>query len=267
MAMLSANMNVMIRAVERAARDLLRDYGEIENLQASRKGTGDFVTAADKKAEQVLHYELSKARPKFGFLMEESGEIKGEDEEFRWVIDPIDGTRNFMHGLPGWCISVSLEKNGEPVYAVIYDPLHDELFRAEKGSGAFARNKRLRVSPRSHLKDALIGTWMPHVGLPEDKFNRFSRSCAAVLPILTTRSLGSPALDLAFVAAGRLDAAVLRNRPWNVSAGSLIVKEAGGYISDLGGAKNPVYGDHMFACNQEMRLELEKLLKTAYKEG
>lgn len=267
MAMYSANMNVMIKAVENAARVLLRDFGEIENLQVSKKGPGDFVTAADKRCEEILYKELSKARPSFGFLMEESGEIKGDDGEFRWIIDPIDGTTNFLHGLPGWCISVALEKGDQIVAGMVYDPVRDEMFRAEKGTGAFSRNRRMRVSERGDLQSALVSTWVPSVGSSKEDHELYARHTKATHNILTNRSLGASALELAYLAAGKFDAAIIdrRSKPWDLAAGLLLVKEAGGYVTDLAGAKNPVYGQNVFACNQPLRSDLEKLYKAALK--
>lgn len=264
--MYSANMNVMMKAAEKAARVLLRDIGEIENLQVSKKGPGDFVTAADKRCEQILQEELQKARPKFGFLMEEGGEIKGEDGEHRWIIDPIDGTMNFLHGLPGWCISIALERNDQIIAGLIYDPIRDDLYRAEKGTGAYSKNRRMRVSERSDLGAAVVSTWLPGIGYNKADHELYGRNLKALGAITTTRCIGSAALELAYTGAGKFDAAIFRNlKPWDLAAGTLIVKEAGGCVIDLDNGKNPVYGQNIFVCNQPLRSDLERLFKSALK--
>ncbi len=244
----SAYLNVMVDAAEKAGRALIRDFGEVEQLQVSRKGPGDFVSAADHKAEKILMEELLKARPTYGFLMEEAGEKKGEDPSHRWIIDPLDGTRNFLHGVPHWSISIALEKDKEIVAGVIHDPIKNELFHAEKGGGAFSSAKRLRVSARASLVDSLIG-----VG---DKF--FSAN-AAFPSGMGVRRMGSACLSLAYVAAGRLDAYWEEGlAPWDKAAGSLIVKEAGGYVSEIDGGKNFVYGRGILAANPALHTELSQ---------
>src|SRR3984957_6213102 len=224
----SAFLNVMIDAAEKNRPALTRDFGEVEQLQVSKKGPGDFVSAADHKSEKILKEELLKARPTYGFLLEEAGEIKGTDASYRWIIDPLDGTTNFLHGLPHWSISIALEKDKEIVAAVIHDPIKNELFHAEKGGGAFSNAKRLRVSGVSSLVDGLVG-----VG---DKF--FNE--IFVFPSgLGVRRMGSACLSLAYVAAGRLDAYWEEGlSPWDKAAGSLLVKEAGGYVSEIDGGRN-----------------------------
>ena len=246
----SAFLNVMIDAAEKAGRALTRDFGEVEQLQVSRKGPGDFVSAADKKSEKILKEELLKARPTFGFLLEEEGEVKGSDPSYRWIIDPLDGTTNFLHGLPHWAISIGLEKDGEVIAGVIHDPIKHELFYAEKGAGAFSDSKRLRVSGRTTLVDGLVA-----VG---DKF--FEKEA---FPLgLGVRRMGSAALSLAYVAAGRFDAYWEESpKPWDKAAGSLMVKEAGGFVSEIDGGKNVVYGRGIVATNLSLQSDLLQRLK------
>jgi len=242
----SAYLNVMVDAAEKAGRALIRDFGEVEQLQVSKKGPGDFVSTADKKAEKILKEELLKARPTYGFLLEEEGEVKGEDGSYRWIVDPLDGTTNFLHGLPHWSISIALEKDKEIVAGVIHDPIKNELFHAEKGGGAFSSAKRLRVSGRTSLVDGLVG-----VG---DKF--FNESCTFPSG-LGVRRMGSACLALAYVAAGRLDAYWEESpKPWDKAAGCLIVKEAGGYVSEIDGGKNFVYGRGVLAANPSLHTDL-----------
>jgi myo-inositol-1(or 4)-monophosphatase len=242
----SAHLNVMIDAAEKAGRALTRDFGEVEQLQVSKKGPGDFVSTADRKAEKILKEELLKARPTYGFLLEEAGEIKGEDKSYRWLIDPLDGTTNFLHGLPHWAIAIALEKDKEIVAAVVHDPIKNELFHAEKGGGAFSNSKRLRVSGRPSLLDGLIG-----VG---DKFftNNFSLPSGCGV-----RRMGSACLSLAYVAAGRFDAYWEEGlSPWDKAAGNLLVREAGGYVSEIDGGKNVVYGRGVLAASPSLHADL-----------
>ena len=249
---LSPHINIMLRAAEKAGRALVRDFGEVEQLQVSRKGPGDFVSAADRRAEDILFTELSKARPDYGFLMEESGVAKGpKDYEYRFIIDPLDGTSNFLHGIPHLCISIGLEHKNEIVAAVIFDPAKDETFRAEKGQGAFMRNTRLRVSGRNDLDSAAVACSL--------KYNR------ALASIHTRRHFGASALDLAYVAAGRLDAYVGSNqKPWDIAAGSLLVREAGGTFKGFNDEKaNPVYAGDVLAANGNLFNDLKKLLQAA----
>ena len=197
----SALLNVMVQAVRKAGRGLARDFGEVENLQVSMKGPGDFVSAADKRSEQTLFDELKRVRPSYGFLMEERGEVVGDDEQYRWVVDPLDGTTNFLHGIPMFSISVALEKNCVPVAGVVYNPALDELYTAEKGSGAFVNDRRLRVSARREMADCVIGTGIPHLGRPDHQgylaeLRQVMANCSGI------RRIGSAALDLAYVAAG-----------------------------------------------------------------
>jgi myo-inositol-1(or 4)-monophosphatase len=231
----SPTLNVMIAAARKAARALARDFGEVENLQVSRKGPADFVSSADIKAENTLFEELSKGRPGYGFLMEERGAIEGSDKTHRWLVDPLDGTTNFLHGVPHFAISVALEREGVLVAGVIYNIARDELFWAEKGAGAYLNDKRLRVAGRSEMRDALFGTGAPYHGRPgqEQFLEEAGRVIAASAGI---RRLGSAALDLAYVAAGRFDGFWERNlNPWDVAAGAVLVREAGGFAQEIDG--------------------------------
>jgi myo-inositol-1(or 4)-monophosphatase len=199
MALRSANVTVMVQAAQKAARHLVRDFGEVENLQVSLKGPGDFVSAADRRAEQILRQELTKARPGFGLLLEESGEVVGRDQGYRWIVDPLDGTTNFLHGLPHFSISIALEVRGELVAGVIYDPIKDELFAAEKGAGAYLNDRRLRVSRRSDLANCLIGTGIPVLDWPgRDKgfarqLERVADHVAGIRRIGTASPMSRPA--------------------------------------------------------------------------
>ncbi len=257
----SANQTIMLRAAEKAARSLLRDFGEVEQLQVSRKGPADFVSAADRRAEAIIHEELKKARPTFGFLMEESGEHKGTDGEYRFIVDPLDGTTNFLHGIPHWCISIALEKGNDIISALIYDPVKNELFQAEKGTSAFMQKRRLRVSARSEMAVALIGGG--------DAASRPAPVQAEFIKALTSltgktsgyRRSGSAALDLCYVAAGRLDGFwEMGLKPWDAAAGVLIVKEAGGSVTGLKTDGNPVYSDTLLASNGLLHQPLKDIL-------
>ncbi len=227
-------INVMIRAADKAARSLKRDFGEVENLQVSRKGPADFVSNADIKAEGVLRDELRKARPDYGFLMEESGETKGNSAEGRrWIVDPLDGTTNFLHGLPHFAISIGLEERGRIIAGVIYDPLKDEMFYAENGQGAFLNDKRLRVSARRDLAQCLIATGIPFLG--REGHEEFLQEAERVMARTAgLRRWGVASLDLAYVAAGRVDGYWERGlSPWDIAAGIIIVREAGGLVSEI----------------------------------
>ena len=257
----SAILNVMTKAVDKAARALKRDFGEVEQLQVSQKGPSDFVSNADHKSERILREELSKARPTFGFLAEESGAHAGTDPEHRWLIDPLDGTTNFLHGLPHFAISVGLEKAGEVVAGVIYDPIKDEMFVAEKGSGAFMNDRRLRVSARKALGDSLMATGIPFRGRGDPAV--FTRQLEfAMRETAGVRRFGSAALDLAYVAAGRYDAYWEEGlSPWDVAAGILLVREAGGYVSDLKGGQTMLHGRSILATNGLLHAPIQSLLK------
>jgi myo-inositol-1(or 4)-monophosphatase len=263
MAVRSALINVMAGAALKAARGLIRDFGEVEQLQVSIKGPGEFVSSADLKAEKTLKAELSKARPSFGFLMEESGIAEGTDPHHRWIIDPLDGTTNFLHGIPHWAISIALERDDEIIAGLIYEPLRDEVFWAEKGTGAFFNDRRLRVSARRTLADSLIGTGIPF--RERGDHETYLRSLAAVMASTSgVRRQGSVALDLAYVAAGRLDGFwELGLQQWDIAAGILLVREAGGYVSDLAGGHAMLATGDVLAANDHLHLPLARLLKQA----
>ncbi|HVJ43706.1 MAG TPA: inositol monophosphatase family protein [Dongiaceae bacterium] len=256
-------LNVMTRAADKAARGLKRDFGEVEQLQVSQKGPADFVSNADIKAEKVLREELAKARPGFGFLLEEGGTVKGTDPDHRWIVDPLDGTTNFLHGLPHFAISIGLEKAGEIIAGVVYDPIKEEMFCAEKGGGAFLNDRRIRVSGRKNLHEALIGTGIPFRGRGDgDRFNR--QLSAMMAETAGVRRWGAAALDLAYVAAGRLEAFWEEGlSPWDMAAGLLLVKEAGGYISDLKGSQGMLENGTILASNNLLHAPVQALLTNA----
>ena len=259
----SALFNVMERAVRKAGRSLVHDFGEVEQLQVSVKGPADFVSAADTQAERILTTELRRARPTFGFLREEGGIEEGSDPHHRWIIDPLDGTTNFLHGIPHFCISVALERAGEIVAGMIYQPLTDELFYAEKGSGAFMNDRRLRVSARAHLGDAVIGTGIPFRGRGDHP--RYLRLLEAVMAgTAGVRRMGAAALDLAYVAAGRFDGFFeFGLLPWDVAAGILLVREAGGFVSEIEGGNDPLTSGSILATNDRLHGPLGRLLRSA----
>lgn len=260
MAQTSALLNVMIAAARKAGRALARDFGEVENLQVSRKGPSDFVSAADLKAEKTLFEELSKARPGYGFVMEERGSVEGTDKTNRWLVDPLDGTTNFLHGLPHWAISIALEREGVLTAGVVYNVARDELFWAEKGAGAFLNDKRLRVAARSDMRDAIFATGTPFHGKPgHDVFvKEVERVIAASAGM---RRWGAAALDLAYVAAGRYDGYWERGlNVWDIGAGVVLVREAGGVVIEPDG------GDFMktgaiLASNTVLTPQLQKTLR------
>jgi myo-inositol-1(or 4)-monophosphatase len=256
-------MNVMVRAADRAARGLKRDFGEVEQLQVSRKGPGDFVSVADLKAERTIREALQKARPDFGFLMEESGESKGRDAEQRWIVDPLDGTMNFLHGIPHFATSVALERRGEIVAAVTLSPVADELYWAEKGVGAFLNDRRLRVSARSKLAEALIGCGIPH-GHGGD-YDKYLAEVRGVMPeVASLRRFASATLDLAYVASGRLDGFWETGlAPWDLAAGLLLIQEAGGLATDADGEGDILGGGSIVCGNPHLQAPLLRLLREA----
>jgi myo-inositol-1(or 4)-monophosphatase len=263
MPQLSPLLTVMIAAVRKASKGLVRDFGEVENLQVSKKGPADFVSNADTRAEQVLFEELSKGRPGYGFLMEERGAVEGTDKTHRWVVDPLDGTLNFLHGLPHFAISVALEREGELIAGIVYDVAKDELFHAEKGRGAWAVDRRgerrLRVAARSKLAEALIVTGMPFLGKPghETFLAELARMMAATAGV---RRSGSAALDLAYVASGRYDGFWERNlAPWDIAAGALLVREAGGFAQEIDGGDFMKSGSIAAANDRVLPLLLKTL--------
>jgi myo-inositol-1(or 4)-monophosphatase len=255
----SALINVMAKAAEKAGRGLIRDFGEVEQLQVSRKGPADFVSQADLRAEATLREELLKVRPDFGFLMEESGESSGKAAE-RWIVDPLDGTTNFLHGIPHWAISIAVERAGEIIAGVVYDPAKNELFWAERGGGAYLNDRRLRVSARRELPSALIGTGIPFLGVGDHP--KYLAKLARVMGATAgVRRNGAAALDLAWVAAGRFDAFWEYGlKPWDVAAGIIIVREAGGFVTEIGGGSNPLNGPSILAANDAMAKQLGPLL-------
>ena len=254
-------MNIMIRAAEKAGRSLTRDFGEVENLQVSRKGPGDFVTAADKRAEEIIFEELKKARPSYSFLMEESGAVKGDDADNVWIIDPLDGTHNFMHGIPHWCVSIALESKGRVEAGIIYDPIKEEIFRAERSGGAFMQGKRLRVSGRKDLESSVVCIGSANLDpVKQKKYITEVNAVSSVAPMI--RRSGSAALDLCYVAAGRYDAYWERGiKPWDVAAGILIVRESGGFVSSVDNDDNPVHSHNIVAGNQEIYTQTRKILQ------
>jgi len=262
----SALLNVMIKAARKAARALKRDFGEVESLQVSLKGPANFVTAADRRAEQILLEELGNARPGYSFLGEEGGRREGPDKTHTWIVDPLDGTSNFLHGIPHFAISIALERDGSIVAGLIYNPANDDLFLAERGKGAFLNDRRLRVAARRRLNDAVIACGLPHLGRGDVALGL--RETAAVQPqVAGLRRFGSASLDLAWVAAGRFDAYWERNiSPWDYAAGLIMVREAGGYATDLDGRDPTSATVDVIAGNEHIHGALLKVLKAAGKE-
>jgi len=263
MAYISPALNVMMAAARKAGRPLVRDLGELENLQVSMKGPADFVTSADKRTEKILIEELSRTRPGYGFLGEESGAIEGKDKTHRFIIDPIDGTTNFLHGIPHFAISIALEREGQLVSGLVYNPATDEMFVAEKGHGAYLNSKRLRVAARKQLGHALVATGFPFLGDEDKDFARMGAELAAAMPATTgIRRMGAASLDLAYVAAGRYDAFWERGlAPWDVAAGIVIVREAHGVVSDLAGGPDMLDGGTILAANDALHPAMLKLIK------
>ena len=261
MAAISPIMTIMQRAAEKAARSLNRDFGEVEQLQVSRKGPANFVTAADKRAEEIIFEELKKARPDYSFLMEESGKVEGKDQDHVWIVDPLDGTHNFMHGIPHWAISIALEVKGRVEAGVVYDPIKDEMFHAERSGGAFMQRQRLRVSNRDQLESSVINFGSAQLDKKrQEVYLKELGAVSSVAPMV--RRMGAAALDLAYVAAGRIDGYWERGlHPWDCAAGYLIVKEAGGFISSIDNQDNPIYSRNLVAGNSDVYNMLKKLVK------
>ena len=259
----SALLNVMIKAAQKAGRTLKRDFGEVEHLQVSLKGPANFVTAADRRAEEILCEELAAARPGYGFVGEEGGRREGTDRTHTWIVDPLDGTSNFVHGIPHFAISIGLERESTIVAGVVYNPINDELFTAERGKGAFLNNQRLRVAARKRLADAIIVCGLPHLGRGDPALG--TRELAAVQhKVAGLRRFGSASLDLAWVAAGRFDGYWERNlSPWDIAAGLILVREAGGFVTDLDRGDTPWKSGDVVAGNEAMHGELLRLLKEA----
>ena len=260
----SALMTVMTNAAIKAGRGLKRDFGEVEQLQVSLKGPGDFVSLADQKSEKTLYEELAKARPGYGFVMEESGRVEGGDKSHTWHIDPLDGTTNFLHAMPLFSISIALEREGQIVAGVIYNPATDETYVAEKGQGAFGGARRLRVAGRRELSEALIGCGVPHLGKASEH-PRFRAELAAVMArVVNVRRLGCASLDLAYVAAGRFDAFWERGlNSWDIAAGELIVREAGGFVTGCDGEANFLSTGSICCGNETMHTQMLALLRQA----
>ncbi|HEY9566850.1 MAG TPA: inositol monophosphatase family protein [Thalassobaculum sp.] len=265
MAVRSALYNVIFKACQKASRSLKRDFGEVENLQVSRKGPVDFVSTADHQAERILKEELGRARPEFGFLLEESGAFATDDPRGRrWIVDPLDGTLNFLHGIPHFAISVAAEEKGEIVAGAVYQPLTDEFFWAEKGQGAFLNDRRLRVSGRRNLQEAVFATGIPVTGLGGDHDRFLAQQRAFMENNAGVRRFGAAALDLAWVAAGRFDGFwEMRLKQWDIAAGLLLVKEAGGYVTDFAGRSEVLESGDVVAANDQLHGPMLKLLKNA----
>ena len=246
----SALLNVMVQAAFKAAKSLSRDFGEVQNLQVSLKGPGDYVAQANRKAEKLIREELMKARATYGFLGDDAEEIAGTDGAHRWIVKSLDGTTNFLHGIPLFASSIALERNGEIVAAVVLNPATDELFTAERGGGAFLNDRRLRVAARKSLPDAVIGCSVPHLG--RGNHGKFLIELRHVMgEVAGMRGLGSTALDLAYVAAGRLDGFWERDlAEWDMAAGILLIREAGGYATDLDGG-NAMFADGAVVAGNE----------------
>ncbi|MEO4000749.1 inositol monophosphatase family protein [Mesorhizobium sp. CAU 1732] len=257
----SAIINVMVQTAMKAGRSLARDFGEVQNLQVSLKGPGDYVSQADRKAEEIIYTELSKARPGYSFLMEERGEVEGDDGQHRWIVDPLDGTTNFLHGIPIFAISIALERQGQIVAGVVYNPAMDELYTAERGGGAFMNDRRLRVAARKNLSDTVVSTGIPHLGRGHhghaliDLKNVMGETAGI-------RRLGAASLDLAWVAAGRFDGYWESwLAPWDLAAGILLVREAGGFCSDRNGGQEMFDDGSIVAGNEAIHKALLKTLQ------
>lgn len=263
----SATINVMTKAVEAAARGLQRDFGEVENLQVSRKGPADFVSTADTRTEKILVKELQKARPEIGFLLEEGGIIEGEDQTKRWIIDPLDGTTNFLHGIPHFAISIALESDGEIVAGMVYNPINDENFWAEKGQGAFLNGRRLRVAGRRHMDDAIYATGIPFKGRGDHR--RFLNEVESIMKLSAgVRRFGAASLDLAYVAAGRYDGYWESElQPWDIAAGILLVKEAKGFVSEFDARQKMLESGNVVCGNEFQHAHLLKILRAARKRA
>lgn len=257
----SANLNLMIKAARKAGRSLVKDFREVENLQVSSKGPGDFVSRADLEAERIIKQELRDARPSYGWIGEETGEEDGDDPTRRWIVDPLDGTSNFLHGLPHWAVSIALEHKGEVVAGVVFDAAKDEMFHAEKGLGAFMNETRLRVSGRSRMIESIFATGVPFGGtstLPAtlQDLARLMPQCAGV------RRWGSAALDLAYVAAGRYEGYWERAiHSWDVAAGLILVRESGGLISALHDDRGIFESGSVIAANARTYDHLTRALR------
>lgn len=258
-------ISVMAATAIKAGRALRRDFGEVEALQVSRKGPADFVSNADIKSERLIRKELEKARPGWSFLMEEGGVIEGEVGRPRWIVDPLDGTTNFLHGLPHFAVSIGVEQGGELTAGVIYDPIKDETFWAEKGVGAYLNQRRIRVSARDKLPDALLATGIPFLGSKAKRHDRYLAEMRAAMESTSgVRRWGAAALDLAYVAAGRVDAYWEAGlSPWDIAAGIVLVREAGGYVSAIDGTPLRLDSDTILAANDRLFKPVGDMLRGA----
>lgn len=257
----SALLNVMVQAAMKAGRSLSRDFGEVQNLQVSMKGPGDYVSQADRKAEDIVFAELSKARPGYSFLMEERGAIEGDDSQHRWLVDPLDGTTNFLHGIPLFAVSIALERQGQIVAGVIYNPAMDELYTTERGGGAFMNDRRLRVAGRTKLVDTVVGCGVPHLG--RGHHGNFLVELRNVMAEVSgVRRIGAVSLDLAYVAAGRMDGFWETGlAAWDMAAGLLLIREAGGFVSDMDGGQDMLDNGSVVAGNEVIQRALLKTIK------
>ncbi len=274
MAVVSGIIRVMEKAARKAGGRLRRDFGEIEHLQVSRKGPADFVSKADQRAERTIWDELRAARPDWGFLMEEGGEIAGADGKPRFIVDPLDGTSNFLHGIPHFAISIAVQEPkldgsgwGEVTAALVYQPITDESFWAEKSRGAWLHDARLRVSGRRHLDESLIATGIPFAGRGDSA--EWTRIYGALAPqVAGIRRFGAASLDLAWVAAGRYEGFWESGlAPWDTAAGCLLVREAGGFVSDWRGISQPICDKQVLAGNDSLHSRLHKVVVGALKAG
>jgi len=257
----SALLNVMVKAARRAGRSLKRDLGEIENLQVSLKGPANFVSLADRRAEEMLYADLAKARPGYGFIGEEGGQREGADKSHTWIVDPLDGTTNFLHGIPQFAISIALSREGTVIAGVIYNPANEELYTAERGKGAFLNDQRIRVAGRRKLAECVIACGLPHIGRGDLELSRLEMT-EIQNRVAGLRRFGAASLDLAFVASGRLDGYWERNlQPWDIAAGQIIVREAGGIVSGITGNDDALVTRNVVCGNEFVHSELVKILK------
>jgi myo-inositol-1(or 4)-monophosphatase len=256
----SALINVMCTAAFKAGKALSRDFGEVQSLQVSLKGPGNFVSNADRNAEKIIRDELVRARPGFSYLMEEGGTRQGTDPYHRWIVDPLDGTTNFLHGIPMFAISIALEREEHIIAGVVYNPITDELYTAERGAGAYLNDRRLRVAARRELSDCVLGTGIPHLGKPRHS-HFLEQQRLFMLETVGIRRIGAAALDLAFVAAGRLDGFWEEGlSTWDIAAGELLIREAGGYISDFHGKPTARVSGQVCTANEIIHRKMLAIL-------
>src|SRR5438552_7356846 len=257
----SALINVMVKAARHAGRSLKRDLGEVEHLQVSLKGPANFVTMADKRAEEMLYADLAKSRPGYGFIGEEGGNREGADKTHTWIVDPLDGTPNFLHGIPQFAISIGLQREGTIIAGVIYNPANEELYIAERGKGAFLNDQRLRVAGRRKMNGCVIACGLPHIGRGDHELSRVEMA-GIQDKVAGLRRFGAASLDMAFIAAGRLDGYWERNlQPWDIAAGQIMVRESGGLISGMDGHEDALKTGDVVCGNEFVHAELVKILK------